>query len=42
MLDVQSDGQHAGETVFQFFLQGFFLIRIVAVAEDTGDGVSFL
>jgi len=42
MLDVQSNGEHTGEAVFQFLLQGLLLVRIVAVAEDSGDGVSLL
>ena len=41
MLDVHADGEHTGETVLQFFLQGFFLVRIVAVPEDSGDGEFF-
>ena len=36
MLDVKADGQHTRQTAFNFFLQGFVLIRIVAVAEHSG------
>ena len=36
MLDVKADGQHSGKTAFNLFLQGFVLIRIVAVAEHSG------
>ena len=42
MLDVQSNGEHTAEAVFQFLLQGLLLVRIIAVAEDSGDGVSLL
>ena len=38
MLNVETDSQHTTEAVLQFLLQGFFLIRIVTVAEDFGDG----
>ena len=38
MLDVETDGEHTGEAVLQFLLQGFFLVGVVAVAEDSGDG----
>ena len=33
MLDVKADGQHTRQTAFYLFLQGFILIRIVAVAK---------
>ena len=33
MLDVKADGQHMSQSAFNLFLQGFVLIRIVAVAE---------
>ena len=36
MLDVKADGQHTRQTAFNLFLQGFVLIRIVAVAEHSG------
>ena len=36
MLDVKADGQHTRQTAFNLFLQGFILIRIVAVAEHSG------
>jgi len=36
MLDVKADGQHARKPIFNLFLQGFVLIRIVAVAEHSG------
>ena len=36
MLDVKADGQHTRQTAFYLFLQGFILIRIVAVAEHSG------
>ena len=36
MLDVKADGQHTRQTAFNLFLQGFILIRIVAVAKHSG------
>ena len=36
MLDVKADGQHARKPIFNLFLQGFIMIRIVAVAEHSG------
>ena len=36
MLDVKADGQHMSQSAFNLFLQGFILIRIVAVAEHSG------
>ena len=36
MLDVKADGQHARKPIFNLFLQGFIMIRIVAVAKHSG------
>ena len=36
MLDIEADGLHTRQTAFNLFLQGFILIRIVAVAEHSG------
>jgi len=36
MLDVKADGQHTRQTAFNLFLQGFIMIRIVAVAKHSG------
>ena len=38
VLDVETDDQHACEAVFEFLLQGFVLVGVVAVAKQAGGG----